>query len=64
MDLELLVTAVGLALIIEGVPYFLFPGGVKSMASQMLRMSPRTLRIIGLVNMLIGLVIIYLGRSI
>jgi len=62
LNWKLLLTAGGLALILEGLPYFLAPGGVKKMASRMLEIPPSALRLIGLAGMIIGLVLIYLGR--
>ena len=62
MNWELLLTAGGLALILEGLPYFLSPGGVKKMASRLLEIPLSALRLFGLAGVILGLVLIYLGR--
>jgi uncharacterized protein YjeT (DUF2065 family) len=62
LNWELLLTAGGLALILEGLPYFLSPGGVKKMASRLLEIPSSALRLFGLAGMILGLVLIYLGR--
>lgn len=53
------ITALGLALIIEGMPYFLFPAGVKRVLAAMQELPEHLLRFFGLTIMLIGLVILY-----
>ena len=58
---ELLV-AVALMLVIEGILPFLSPTKMRGILLQMLEMDDKSLRISGLVSMLIGLVMIYLVR--
>lgn len=53
------ITAIGLALIIEGLPYFLFPAGIKRALATMLELPEHFLRFFGLTLMLIGLAILY-----
>ncbi|RLB70598.1 MAG: DUF2065 domain-containing protein [Deltaproteobacteria bacterium] len=56
-------TALGLALVIEGIPYFLFPGGLKQVLAAMQELPEHLLRLFGLVIMLAGLGILYAVRS-
>ncbi len=62
MKWELLLIGAGLALILEGFPYFLTPSGVKYMTSRISQFPHRALQIIGLLSMLMGLLFIYLAR--
>ncbi|MCD6151666.1 MAG: DUF2065 domain-containing protein [Deltaproteobacteria bacterium] len=56
------ITALGLALIIEGLPYFLFPAGIKQVLASMQELPEHILRVFGLTIMLIGLVILYVVK--
>ncbi len=53
----------GMVLIIEGLPYFAFPDKLKTYLVRMAGLSDRTLRILGLVLLVAGLGLLYLGRS-
>ena len=55
--------ALGLMMVFEGIPYFCFPTQVKSFARMIPEIPDNTLRIIGFVLMLTGLLIVYFGRS-
>lgn len=57
-----LLTVIGLILIIEGLPYFAFPGQFKKWISMVLELGEGPLRIYGLVSMLLGLLLVYLAR--
>jgi hypothetical protein len=57
-----LLTVIGLILILEGMPYFAFPKGFKKWVVKVLEMPEGSLRIYGLVSMLAGLLLVYLGR--
>ncbi len=50
---------IGVVLVIEGIPWFLSPQGLKRMLVQMLPVPERTLRMMGLLLMLGGLLIVY-----
>lgn len=63
MSLELLVVVLGIVLIIEGIPWFLSPRGTKRMLIELSRMNDNSLRGIGLVFMLAGLLFVYLVKS-
>jgi len=55
-------SALGLALVLEGIPYFLFPGGLKRVLATMQEFPEHLLRLFGLVVMLVGLGILYAVR--
>ncbi|MBF0455471.1 MAG: DUF2065 domain-containing protein [Magnetococcales bacterium] len=56
-------TAMGLVLIFEGMPYFIAPGRMRVWVLQVARLPDATLRKTGLILMLFGLLTIYLVRS-
>jgi len=58
---ELLI-AVALMLVIEGILPFMSPTKMRGILLRMLEMDDKSLRISGLVSMLIGLVMIYILR--
>lgn len=60
---ELLLTALGLMLVLEGITPFLSPRRLRELLLQVARMDDRSLRIAGLCAMLIGLGLLYLGRG-
>jgi len=60
--IDYILVAVGLVLIIEGLPYFAFPDRIKTLLLQVQNISDGTLRILGLAAMLAGLLMVYLGR--
>ena len=55
-------TILGVILILEGLPYFAFPTKVKEWALMMQDLSGRSLRVMGLVSMVTGLVLLCLAR--
>ena len=57
-----LLTVLGLLLVLEGLPYFAFPERFKSWMAKVLDLPESTLRIYGLLSMVIGLFLIYLAR--
>jgi uncharacterized protein YjeT (DUF2065 family) len=59
---ESLIVVFGIVLIIEGIPWFLSPRGTRRTLSELSRMNDRSLRILGLVFMLSGLLLVYLAR--
>ena len=61
--MSLFLSALGLVMIFEGVPYFCAPSQVKIFAQKIEEVPDQVLRIIGFALMLAGLTIIYLGRS-
>ncbi|MCB1868203.1 MAG: DUF2065 domain-containing protein [Gammaproteobacteria bacterium] len=52
--------ALALVMVIEGILPFLSPGGMRRMMKASLEMDDRSLRVGGLVSMLIGVIMLYL----
>jgi len=63
VDLKLLLTALALALILEGLLPFAGPGRYRKMVDELARLSDNQLRTIGLAVMLAGLFLLYLVRA-
>ena len=61
--MELFISTMGLVLIIEGLPYFMDPNGMKSMAGYLQTVNSKNLRIGGFVLMAAGLAILYVFHS-
>jgi len=57
-----LIRAIALVLVIEGMMPFLSPDGWRQAMIQAGRLNDKTLRIIGLCSMLIGVIVLYLSR--
>ncbi|MFZ2631133.1 MAG: DUF2065 domain-containing protein [Desulfosalsimonadaceae bacterium] len=53
---------IGMVMIIEGIPYFGFPENMKQMMNKMLTLPDDILRKFGLALMVVGLVLVYLGK--
>jgi uncharacterized protein YjeT (DUF2065 family) len=53
----------GMVFIIEGLPYFISPERLKIYLLKMTTMPDSTLRFIGISVMIVGLILLYLGRS-
>lgn len=51
-----------MVMIIEGVPYFAAPERMKTWMAKIMEMAPGSLRRFGMVMMLAGLALVYLGR--
>ena len=52
-----------MVMVLEGLPYFAFPDKMKSYIEKMLEMSDKTLRKFGLALMLIGICLVYFGKT-
>lgn len=61
--LKLFITALGLAFILEGLPYFALPRGVKEWLRKASEMEESTLRALGFCAMATGLILIYLAQK-
>jgi len=57
-----LVRAIALVLVIEGMLPFLSPEGWRQAMIQAGRLSDKTLRIIGLASMVVGVLVLYMTR--
>ena len=53
----------GMIFIIEGLPYFIFPEKLKIYLAKITTMPESTLRFLGISAMIIGLILLYFGRS-
>lgn len=63
IDWTLILSALGLALVIEGVPYFMFAERMPRVLRTLSEQTPRNLRIVGLTAAILGLLVIWLARS-
>ncbi len=61
--MELFLTALGLAIVIEGVCYALFPDAMKKMMLQVLAQPASTLRAVGIGAAAVGVIIVWLVRG-
>ncbi len=64
MDYKLIIIALGLLFIIEGIPYFAFPEKVKKFMAEVINLSDTTIRGIGLLALLLGLLLVFLGTRV
>ena len=55
--------ALGLMMILEGIPCFGFPDHLKELARKLPELQNNVLRFIGLGMMLAGLVLVYIGKA-
>jgi uncharacterized protein YjeT (DUF2065 family) len=53
----------GMIFIIEGLPCFIFPEKLKIYLTEIITMPESTLRFLGISAMIIGLILLYFGRS-
>ena len=53
---------IGMVMIIEGLPYFAAPERMKVWMTKIMEMAPGALRRFGLVMMIAGLLLVYVGR--
>jgi uncharacterized protein YjeT (DUF2065 family) len=60
--MDFVLCVIGLVMIVEGVPYFLFPDKLKTVFVQMLQTPDKSLRVMGLLLMAVGLLLVYFGR--
>jgi uncharacterized protein len=63
MDFSDLFAALGLALVLEGVAYALFPDAMRNMMAQVLALPASNMRFVGLVAAVIGLGVVWLVRG-
>ncbi len=61
--MEYFLCVVGMVLLVEGLPYFGFPDKMKRFMSFIQEQNDSTLRIVGAVMALVGLLIIYAARQ-
>ncbi len=61
--MEFFLCVFGMVMIIEGLPHFTFPSKMKSYMKQLSELPEKTLRILGLILMAIGLALVYFGKA-
>jgi len=60
--MDFFLCVMGMVMIVEGLPYFAFPDGMKDWIRKILELPDMVLRRFGLVLMGIGLFLVYMGR--
>ena len=60
--MEFFLCVLGMVMVVEGLPYFAFPERMKFWVKKITEMPEQTLRKFGLVIMLLGLGLVYLGK--
>ena len=60
--MDFILCAIGLVLIIEGIPYFAFPEKMKQMLAKIPLISTSAMRAFGMVAVGAGLILIYISR--
>jgi uncharacterized protein YjeT (DUF2065 family) len=61
--MEFFLCVIGMVMVVEGIPYFAFPIKMKAWVEKVLEMPENTLRRIGLVLMISGMFLVYLGKK-
>ncbi len=61
--MDFFLCVIGMVMILEGLPYFVFPERMKMWVQKILEMPESDLRRLGMVLMGIGLILVYLGRT-
>jgi len=61
--MSLILIALGLMMVFEGIPCFVFPEHLKELARRLPELEDKALRSIGLGMMLLGLLLVYLGKG-
>jgi uncharacterized protein len=63
LDWSLFFMALGLAFLLEGLPYFILAERMPSILLTLAARPPRALRILGLTSIILGILLVALGRS-
>ena len=63
LNTKFFLSVIGMVMIIEGLPYFAFPEKMKAWILKVLELPEGTLRKFGLVLMVIGLGLVYIGKQ-
>jgi uncharacterized protein YjeT (DUF2065 family) len=61
--MEFFLCVIGMVMIVEGLPYFAFPNRMKNWVEKIITSPDSSLRRFGLVLMVVGLSLVYLGRT-
>jgi len=60
---SLIFAGLGIAMVVEGLPYFITPAGTRRYLRQVAELGSTALRILGLLMMIGGLVVVYLALA-
>jgi uncharacterized protein YjeT (DUF2065 family) len=60
--MKFFISVLGMVMILEGLPYFAFPEGIKRWLVKVSEMEAAHLRTFGLIAMCSGMVLVYLGQ--
>jgi uncharacterized protein len=60
--MDFLLCAIGLVLIIEGIPYFAFPEKMKQMLAKIPLIPTTVMRAFGMIAVATGLILVYISR--
>lgn len=63
LDKKFLACVLGMVLIVEGLPYFAFAHRIKDWLALLMETRESTLRVLGFMAMVSGLLLVYWGRS-
>ena len=61
--MDYFICVIGMVMIVEGLPYFAFPEKMKVWVKKVLEIPDRSLRRFGLVLMMLGLWLVYMGKT-
>ncbi len=61
--MKLFITLIGLVFILEGLPYVISPDAMQRWLQQLLQLKPEQLRVMGVVAMVAGFFLCYLGQK-
>jgi len=60
--MDFFLCVVGMVMVVEGIPYFAFPEKMKRWIQTVIAMPSGSLRRFGLILMILGLLLVYMGR--
>jgi hypothetical protein len=60
--MKILITLIGLVLVLEGLPYVASPVAMQRWLKQLVELHPAQLRTMGIVAMVAGFILCYLGQ--
>nr|MBC8361755.1 DUF2065 domain-containing protein [Candidatus Desulfatibia profunda] len=61
--MQFFLCVLGMVMVVEGLPYFAFPDKMKMLIQKVLEMPDSTIRKFGFVLMLMGVGLVYIGKS-
>ena len=61
--MDFFLCVIGMVMVVEGIPYFAFPVKMKGWVVKILEMPEGSLRRVGLVLMISGVLLVYLGKK-